>query len=168
MKHYTSQVNKKKSSLVSSVHKTFFQQPLGLSVWTLANYTEAAMFFLESSVVLLATLPWTSLLNILLIVGSWTLTLANVRWTLRLEVTQGSSVILWTCLPCSRSDLWWSTFPAKGNSGFKPPPFVHNLSDCGFYNPNPFWDSYKTTLFVPWYTSTNMCCNHQALIEPWF
>ncbi len=98
--------------------------------------------FLESSSFLLATLPCTPLLSVLLMVGSWTWTLANVRKAFScLEVTQ------WTFASftrSARSDLCWSTTSQEGNRGLEFPPFVHNLSDCGFVESKHFRDGFVT------------------------
>ncbi len=59
-------------------------------------------------------------------VGS--LTLANVREGFScLEDTLGTFLTSQTM-----SDICWSTTSREGNRGLEFPPFVHNLSDCGF------------------------------------
>ncbi len=66
-----------------------------------------AIFFLENSGFLLATLPCTAwLLSVLLMVGSWTITLAKVRKTFScLEDTLGTFA---TSQTVTRSALEWS------------------------------------------------------------
>ncbi len=47
------------------------------------------------------------------------------------------NVLLW-------GDLCWSTTSQEGNSGLEFPPFVHNLSDCGFVESKLFRDGFVT------------------------
>ncbi len=112
--------------------------------------------FLENSGFLLAALPCTQwLLSVLLMVGSWTLTLANVRKTFScLEVTlrllqprRLLHVLLW-------SDLCWSTTSREGNSGLEFPLFVHSLSDCGLVESTIFRDGFID--FLAWWATSTL------------
>ncbi len=47
-------------------------------------------------------------------------------------------------MPCFLSDLCWLTTLGEGNSGLEFPPFVHNLSDCGFVESKLFRDGFLT------------------------
>ncbi len=68
-----------------------------LSTWSLVNCRCAAMFFLERSGFLLATVACTWLFSVLPKVELWTLTLARVKKAFScLEVTLGSFAISWT------------------------------------------------------------------------
>ncbi len=52
------------------------------------------------------------------------------------------------------SDLCWSTTSQEGNSGLEFPPFVHNLSDCGFMESKLFRDGFVT--FLAWWATSTL------------
>lgn len=154
-------------------------------MWSLANCRRAAMFFLERSGLLLATPAMhTTVVQCSLYGG-----LMNISQGERsLQLLRSYPGVLCDLADyythCSLSDLCWSTTPGEGNNGLEFPPFVHNLSDCGLGESKLFrdvfvtfsslmsiinlffWGPQKSSLFAPWYTSTNMCCEDQTLIGP--
>ncbi len=52
-----------------------------------------------------------------------------------LETFATLDILLW-------SDLCWLTTSREGNIGLEFPPFVHNLSECGFVESKLFRDGY--------------------------
>ncbi len=119
----------------------------------------------------------TMVLSVLLMVGSWTLTLANVRKAFScLEVTLGTfatsqttrlHVLLW-------GDLCWLTTSREGNNGLEFPPFVHSLCDCGFVESKLFRDGFVTFSSLMSNISSfsdvlsNLLCSwHDSLPQTW-
>lgn len=119
----------------------------------------AAVFCLQSSGFLFATLPCTSLLlSVLLMMDS--LTLAKVQEVFSCFEVTLSSPHLW-------SDLCWLL------------PFLGVVNDiefpqtvCGLVesklSPNNSSEVLKPLLFMPWYTDINMCWEEQTWIDSCF